>query len=151
LAQFVLALEKTGTLIDSVLQCLRVKFGQSIDQDELGTTWEEVVDGIIISHDIEWDIDLRNVSGLKEIVDTLSGDDRRVYRAHLILGSTTKEVLGPITRAHSPENEVDFYPDMISITVGPVYCQSLASEQPALVGWISVDISGGGYLYPWTS
>jgi hypothetical protein len=151
LSRFIAALRDTRALTDSGLFCLQVKFGQSIDQDEKDANWlENIADGIATTNEVQWDINVPNPSGLQEMIDRLAGDQRRVYRAYIDLGTPTDEVLKPITRTNSPENEVDFCPDSISIELGPVHLHTLASDQPALVGWISIHVSGYGYLYPWT-
>ena len=100
--------------------------------------------------EIEWDIDDLQPHGLEEIIDTLRGDVRRVYRAHLSIGTPVDSLLQPITRLNSPENDRDFTPDTLSISIGPVKVASLGSDDIAHVGWISVNLSGYGYLYPWT-
>jgi hypothetical protein len=120
LARFVTAIRDTGTLTASGLLCLKLKFGDSIDQDDKGTTWEEeTAPYMAIIHDVDWDVELGDPSDLQEIVDRLTGDERRVYRAYVGLGAATDGVLKPITRTNSPENSCDFYPCDVAIGVGP--------------------------------
>lgn len=105
---------------------------------------------MFVSHDIEWDVDLSDPSGLQDIIERLTGDNRRIYRAHASLGGTIDAVLHPITRTNSPENDRDFCPDSVSLNIGPIEIYDLACEAPALVGWVGVSLSGYGYLFPWT-
>lgn len=150
LARFISQLRDTGILTDDGFQMLHVKFGDSIDQDEQGTSWEEEISPcMFISHDIEWDVDLYP-SGLQDIIERLTGDDRRIHRALASLGGVIDAVLQPITRTNSPENERDFCPDSLWLEFGPVETYHLAGEAPAVVGWIGVSLSGDGLLFPWT-
>src|SRR5690349_10282242 len=109
LSRFVATLRGTGALEESGFLYVDVKFGQSIDQDYNGTTWEEpTAPGMAIIHDIEWDIEIKDPAGLQDIIEKLAGDERRVYRANVGLGAATDELLRPLTRINSPENKIDF-------------------------------------------
>ena len=151
LSRFIAQISETSSLTDSGLRLLQVKFGDSIDQDDKGTTWEEEsVPGISMVHDIEWDLDLSSQPTHQQMVDSLASDQRRIYRAFVMLGMPIDDVLQPITRENSPENEINYYPDGLSVEIGPIKCYDMASEEPLHVGWISLSLSGGGYLFPWT-
>jgi hypothetical protein len=155
---------KTGDIcrfIDRVLKlritsstgafALKVKFGHSIDQDDLGTTWEEEsAPGVAIVREIDWDIAASRLDSLQEIVSFLPSNDRHIYRAYVEFGAPSNEVTNPITRASSAENQVGFSPDTLSLSIGPINICTLSSESPVNVGWLAVEISGPGYLYPWT-
>ena len=151
LANFITRIRDTGTLTDSGYQDLRVAFGNQIDQDLKDVIWTEQVAPLVrVVHDIEWDIE-SDMSSIQEMIDCLSSDKRHVYRASIDFGEPIDQVLAPITRTNSPENESDYCPDSLSLEIGPVRCHSLASDdEPVLTGWISLDLSGYGYLYPWT-
>lgn len=150
-SRFIAQIHDGVALTTSGLEMLRVKFGDAIDQDDEGTLWgEELTPAISIMHDIEWDVDLSDDSTIQEIIEALVSDSRRIYRARVTLGMPEDDVLRPITRENSPENEIGFYPDTLSIEIGPIRCFSLGSERSFHVGWIGLTISGGGYLFPWT-
>jgi hypothetical protein len=151
LSRFIARIRDTGTLADSGFGSLNVKFGQSIDQDDERTYWEEpTVPGIFELHEIEWDLCRRDRPTVEQIIASLASDQRRVYRAHVGLGMPIDDVRLPITRKNSPENKINFFPDKLSIAIGPIECFRLGSDCLHHVGWIGVSLSGGGYLYPWT-
>jgi hypothetical protein len=151
LARFTSRLWDTGTLTARGLRLLKVKFGSSVDQDDRPTEWyEEEPSGIVIPHEIEWDIDVPNPPDVAGIIRALSGDERRIYRALVMLGQPTDGLLDPITREASPENEIGFHPDTLSVELGPIEICNLASDQPIHCGCIGVAVSGNGYLFPWT-
>jgi hypothetical protein len=151
LSRFIVAIRDARLLTDSGFQSFKVKFGQSIDQnaDDI-TRYECTLAEMVILHDIEWDIDVSNPRGIQEIIDLAMRDERRIYRAAIELGYPIDDVVEPITRKNSPENKTDFYPDTLSIQVGPIYSYNLESNHAQQAGWIAVGISGAGYLYPWT-
>jgi hypothetical protein len=150
LASFIDAIRKKNLLTRHGSRSLSVKFGKSIDQDDKGTTWEEeITSGLSVTHEINWDIQLSNPS-LQQIIDCLKGDRRRIYRAYVALGGPIAEILRPITRSGSADNKIDFCPDGLAIEVGPIELCSLSLSAPVLAGWISVDLSGAGYLFPWS-
>ena len=151
LSRFVAEIRDTNLLGGSGMRNLNVKFGDAIDQDEKDSSWlEEAASGIGVMKEIEWDIELSDSPSLEEIIETLASEQRGVYRAAIGLGMPIDNVLRPITREDSPENEIDYFPDGLSIEVGPVECYSLESEQPLRMGWIELGLSGYGYLFPWT-
>jgi hypothetical protein len=45
---------------------------------------------------------------------------------------------------------VDLYLDQWFMEIGPIISCDLGSEDLFHVGWLSVSLSGYGYLYPWT-
>ena len=98
--------------------------------------------------EIEWDLDLSHPGGIQEMIDALATDGRRIYRAHVSLGTPIDAVLQPVTRINSPENELDFCPDSLSVDTGPI--ERHGCDFRAFVGWIGLSLSGYGYLFPWT-
>jgi hypothetical protein len=151
LAGFVAQLRDAGVVADERSGTLQIKFGNAIDQDELGTSCdEEIGPGIFSMGEIEWDIDLPFGTKLAATIDALTADERKIYRAHVCLGAAVPEITEPITRTNSPENDYDFCPTDLSIEVGPIELYTLSSEVAAFAGWIGVRLSGSGYLYPWT-
>jgi hypothetical protein len=150
MSRFVADIRKSGVLTDSGLQSAESKFGDSIDQDNRATTWEDDSGPLATVRGIEWDVELDAPGGLQGIIDTLADDNRPIYRASLTLGMPTDAVLEPITRRGSPENEIDLTPDTLSIEAGPVEVYDLNSEGPFRVGWIGINLHGYGYLYPRT-
>lgn len=151
LARFIAAIHETGVFTDRGFQSLGVKFGRAIDQDELGTTWEEeIAPRLVTVREIEWDIHLDRCDTVRQVIDPLESDGRTIYRASVSLGMPTDAVLDPITRKNSPENDCNYEPDSLSIEVGPIEIFDLKSEAPALCGWIGLSLTGYGYLFPWT-
>ena len=126
-------------------------FGDAIDQDHKPSiiVEESHHPGIYTMAEIDWDVNLSDNPTIEEMIDCLASDQRLIYRASISLGIPIDDVLEPITRVDSPENEIDFTPNSLSIAVGPIECFSLGSD-PLSVGWISLDLCGDGYLFPWT-
>src|SRR5262249_21460578 len=85
-----------------------------------------------------------------EVPDALEGYDRPLYRALIQLGKATTHIRRHMGRVGSPENEVDLRLTDWSLEIGPMASFDLGSEDLFQVGWISVGLSGYGYLYPWT-
>lgn len=128
---------------------LQVKFGRSIDQDREDTKRSERINDLVTQyHDIDWDI--AQDGYLTDMIAALASREEPVYRAYLSLGSLTRELFDQLKRVNSPENQHDLTLDSWSLIVGPIEMSSLGSMDTYLVGWISLDISGYGYLYPWT-
>lgn len=151
LAAAVEALQGTGLLAPSGSFSIQMKFGASVDCDDKDTIWEEeVAPGVYASHDIEWDVANSELKSLDEVIEIARRSTDGIYRATLFLGKPAKEVLADITRAGSPENAVDFCPDTISLEVGPVRAGLLDTEELHRVGWITLSLSGRGYLFPWS-
>ncbi len=151
LATVIARIADTGKLCSSGMYGVKVKFGDSIDSDDRETNWYEPQEtGIILVGEIDWDIELRALSDGKEVVNALSGNQKPIYRAHISLGTPMPDVLEPITRVDSPENEIDFVPSDLSLEIGPIIAGNMATEEPVQVGWISLNFSGYGYFYPWS-
>jgi hypothetical protein len=151
LASVVAELSKTSKLTTSGMYGLKVKFGEAIDRDDKETIWyEQTAPGVARVHEIEWDIELSRAKGMDDIQMALAGDSRTIYRANVFLGMPTNDVLAPVTRMNSPENEIHYLPDTLALQIGPINAGLLSSDECVQVGWIALSLSGSGYLYPWT-
>ena len=60
------------------------------------------------------------------------------------------QITGAIQRINSPENKHDLTLGDWTCEIGPIQSFDLRSDEPLQVGWISVSLSGYGYLYPWS-
>jgi hypothetical protein len=150
LAKFVRAVDRLHVSEVKYPQTVQVKFGKAIDQDEEPSTWSEQVNrGICVSKEIEWDVAIQCES-LRAVSEGLVSHNRPVYRAFIELGSATTDIFQHLARVNSPENNVDLTLDSWSLEIGPVISAALDSEVQFHIGWISVNLSGYGYLYPWT-
>jgi hypothetical protein len=148
LARFVAQLPATQAFQDDGLFILNVKFGRSIDQDNLPTITLEGEGCVKTVRDIEWDLS-PEVKCINDVVSELEGHDRSIYRAHVMLGSAAPSIVDRLSRESSPENEINLYLDTWSIDLGPAIISDLVS--PGFqVGWMDVSLHGGGYLFPWT-
>ena len=151
LARFAAAVKATGLLEDKYLLPSQVKFGKAIDQDDREDSWEvEIAPGLFSFEEIEWDVELAPKAGIAEVISRLERESRGVYRASICFGLPSPEVREPIARRGSPENEVDLGPDSLSLRIGPVGLSDLQSGDGVHAGWISLNFSGPGYMYPWT-
>ena len=130
---------------------LSVKFGPAADMDDLGTSIEEP-DGtgrFVHVRPIAWDVDLPGRPPVREVAAALREDQRTIYRAWVDLGAAADGLTDPLTREPGPDNERGFYPQDLSLSVGPVTCGML-DEDATRVGWTAASLSGSGYLFPWT-
>lgn len=59
------------------------------------------------------------------------------------------EIFEALTRPPSSENEVPLGLCWLDLELGPIDTFKLSSSRSWVVGWISVSLSGNGYLYPW--
>lgn len=143
-------LNMTTAAADRPRLWLQVKFGAAIDQDNWpADRYEPVNERISVVDAIEWDLDIR-CSSLAEIGSHLEANDQPIYRAHLSLGDATAGSLDDVQRVDSTENDVDLVFDSWAVEIGPILCSDLASENPVDVGWLSLNLCGNGYLYPWS-
>jgi hypothetical protein len=150
LVNFVEAFRRLGVSTDDGPLTVDVKFGSRIDQDQKQSLWEEPLgEGVAVIKDLEWDLTVKCQS-LHQVSDALAKQKETVYRAFVQLGSTTEEVYNSLERKNSPENEVDLAVDSWSLEIGPITSSSLVCDDEFFVGWMSVNISGNGYLFPWT-
>ena len=155
---------------------MQVKYGKSIDQDDLPTTRYEPIEDLhkptlwgwvrrllgsdrreesavmlCTTGEIDWDRD-EHYEELADLVEGIRGLDsqKKIYRAHIGLGTATKVLIHSVERLDSPENEIDLQLTDWSLTIEPVEISLLASDDVYCVGWISLAIGGYGYLFPWT-
>ncbi len=150
LARFVRAFAKLGVSTDGYPMTIELKFGKAIDQDEKPSLeYEQVYKTIWAPKESDLDLEEERRS-LKSVSSVLSGKKKTIYRAFIGLGAATKEIFDHLARIKSPENETDLTLDSWSLQIDPIMSSSLGSDDQFFVGWISVGISGYGYLYPWT-
>lgn len=149
LGEFVDRLRSTHTLLDSGWRTLSVKFGRSIDSDNSPAVFDvPIAPQLSRFESIDWDIDFR-ASGIQEIVDRLTSASRQVYRAAISLGDLRDDVIAAIQRRNSPENDIDLLLHELGFDLGPVELHQLGNDCVWEVGWMSLSISGPGYLFPW--
>jgi hypothetical protein len=128
---------------------LELKFGKAIDQDRFPTTWTQPITEIIgTAEGIDWDVSA-DLASSDALVEELKKHPQPIYRAFLSLGSVVDEISVTLTRHPSPENEIPLGLYSLDLELGPIDTFKLSSSRPRVVGWISVAISGNGYLYPW--
>jgi hypothetical protein len=134
-----------------------VRFGDSIDQDDQPADWLDPVlegpsgGGIYTIDSIDYDTEAGDLRSLDELSGALATlEQRPIYRATLTLGQIVRPILDSLRREPSEDNPLGLGLDTWSFEVGPIVTYNLASEEPFHVGWIAVQASGPGYLYPWT-
>lgn len=150
LAEFVRAFARLGLSQNEGPMTASLKFGEAIDQDEKPASWfEPLIPGIGETQEIEWDVE-ESCGSLANMAQLLSDHDRPIYRGYLGLGKATDDVSDHLKRVGSPENETDLVPDAWSLEIGLIESVALNLQEALVVGWISVAISGNGYLYPWS-
>ncbi|MGC4004598.1 MAG: hypothetical protein QM811_16345 [Pirellulales bacterium] len=150
-ARFIERVRDSGLVVDDGLRYLNVKFGKSIDRDARGTSRDIVLyPNLVIMGQIDWDLDLGHDPSLTDMITALRSEQHRVYRLNASLGAAVDGILRPLTRAGSPENEIDFLPYELTLQIGPIESFELSWDEAKHVGWIAVGVSGPGYLFPWT-
>jgi hypothetical protein len=152
IAAFVRELAATGLIVPGGLPVsCKVKYGPRIDADYETTDlveWDE--SGIIgTTKEYPWDRDAKFAT-LPELADSVTNDQRTVYRAYLSLGTADPDIEAALTRQPSSENVEGLYPSDVSFHIGPQIVQGLASDEPAAVGWMALTFSGPGYFFPWS-
>jgi hypothetical protein len=149
LSQFIRQIVETGLVEESVLTGLKVKFGRSIDQDERSSFgFMRILPGVLRSREIVWDLSTSNADGFGGIINSVADNKSRIYRASVTIGSLVDAVRLPITREPCDMNSEGFYPDSLSISIGPV--RPYVEDMTWHVGWLELSFNGNGYLFPWT-
>jgi hypothetical protein len=99
--------------------------------------------------DPKWDLQSYCPS-LKGICRLLTSHTKNIYRAAIDLGCATPDICKLLTRDKCADNELELHLDGWALEIGPVFSSFLGSEDDFFVGWVSLSISGNGYLFPWT-
>lgn len=150
LADFLIEIEQSGMVEADEEFSLDLKYGESIDVDEKPTRWFEPteVPFIYTCGEIDWDAELTSYS-LVDLANQLRAESRTLSRASGALGQLNDAACQSITREPCEQNEHGFYPEHFGIEIGRVEIHSLGMDEPVHVGWISIEVSGNGYLFPW--
>jgi hypothetical protein len=134
-----------------------IRFGRAVDQDDTPTHRFEPVlrggsgGGIYVTRPIAFDAEGTDLPSHHALAGAFAAlGPGTIYRARLDLGYTAGSVFEGLRREPSQENEVSLDLDSWSMEVGPIASYDLATEAPYQVGWVAVQVSGYGYLYPWT-
>ena len=61
-----------------------------------------------------------------------------------------QSVRGALTREPCEKNSVGFHPDGLALEIGPISIFDYDANADVQCGWLSLNFSGPGYLYPWT-
>jgi hypothetical protein len=150
LAEFLLSFEHLQVSKTPGSVSANVKFGKAIDTDEKPTVWEEPVNEYVsVTQSLQWDLEIKRES-LGALASAIGKHNKTIYRAFIQLGAVVSPICRSLTRMPSPENKLGLTLDSWSLEIGPIMSGSLESEQPFFVGWISLSLSGNGYLFPWT-
>jgi len=126
---------------------LRIKYGESIDQDYETTNlmdWDE--SGVFASpRDYEWDASWNDVLWT-DLPASLAAETRSIYRAYCLLGWLSEESCSALTRSSDEAPESGIWPDSISIEIDPICPTMLSDEELVCTGLISINFSGNGYF-----
>jgi hypothetical protein len=149
LAEFVRAFQNLGLCEEKGSRAVRLKFGEAIDQDEKPSAVYEPVNSVVYSvSEIEWDA-AEQCESVSSVQTLLAAIRKPIYRAHLELGAATDDVIEQLKRVNSPDNDTDLWLTGWGLHIEPILSASFTTET-YFIGWISVSISGYGYLFPWT-
>lgn len=146
---FLRKLAVTGGLENEDTLSCKIKYGSSIDVDELSTEVVEQSGLITVFKEYPWDRD-DTFTSIESMADSLSSDTRSVYRAYLQIGSLHDDITSVLTREPCEDNDCPLYLTNASFEIGPVEAYALSCQETASVGWMALHFSGPGYFYPWT-
>lgn len=149
--RFVRALEKAGAFGADEQPMCQIKYGKRVDADERSTDDIELDDTGIVARVVEYPWDHTEMySSHADLADALEVDAGKVYRAFLMLGSSSNDIVNALTRKPTKENKDELCLYSLSLSVGPALIAGLDSEAPAMAGWMRLKFSGPGYFFPWT-
>lgn len=149
LATFVRDLAATGS-VEPGFMSLSVKFGKRIDRDDKPTSREvEIYPRCYVYRDIRWDIRERDPIDVLRMADLLDDQDRPIYRAELSLGAVPERIWRPLM-ANREDGDTSACFHSWWLQLAPVESASLDSDGTFEVGWMSLGLSGPGYLSPLT-
>lgn len=127
-----------------------VRFGRRIDLDRKPIVQTRRLSACVSTHRfIDWDMEEHHAD-LAGVCDALAGQSRTIYRAHVGFGFLRDEIYAALSRAGSPENTIDLRIDSLGITIEPIRLECLGSAHDQFAGWMSLDVSGPGCIWPWT-
>lgn len=154
LARLLVRIQETRLTGDCGFMDVSLKYGPAINRNSLPSVlWQPILDAgrvlLLRSREIKWDLSSRFTS-LDAIIEALQQTNRSIYRCRLGLGLVVEDVRPAIFRLNSPENSYDFTPGELSLEIGPIENGLMASDH-IQVGWMSLNLHGYGYLYPWSS
>jgi hypothetical protein len=130
---------------------LKIKFGKAIDQNRRDAHWSQAIGlGLSESREIEWDATVPASRGFAGLINEIADNDDPIYRAYASLGNLVEAVREPITILPPVKDAMGYWPDGLSISLGPVRPSGLQTGGGWLAGWIEMSFSGNGYLYPST-
>ncbi|WP_337176646.1 hypothetical protein [Paludisphaera sp.] len=126
----------------------RVKFGESIDQDDRPTQWDDPESWAV--REIEYDAEGDRFPDLARMAKALDGlPDLPIYRATLLLGDLARPMYEALRREPSEENEAQLgFNYGWSLEAGPIECYDPTGSLH--VGWLALSLAGQGDPYPWT-
>lgn len=150
LTAFVEAFRTLG-LVEDDGSSFCLKFGESIDRDNLPVSEEIPLDGhgiLWTDQEIAWDVS-DDARSLSELAQRISRFDSSIYRAQVRLGGATNVVWD---RLHYDSSADGTYRglelDTWSLVLEPIMLVNLGDDCPDHVGWISIDLAGYGCLAP---
>jgi hypothetical protein len=150
LAEFVTMFASLGLTKEEGIIGYGIKFGRSIDQDEKPISSEgPSVNGISVISRIRYDAE-GDFKSLAELAEALKEIDGTIYRASVSLGLVTDSIFESLRRLPSEANDLPLTLDSWSLEIGPTLSYSMGSDDVFLVSLIAINLSGHGYLYPWT-
>jgi hypothetical protein len=137
-------------IIEEQKPYLQVKFGIAIDQDDKPTMWDEPINDVVSEcREIEWDLYLES-SSIAGLAEQLESYTQAIYRSYASLDGATESICQALTRESCPDNEQPMVLCSCGLEVGPVMLAGLGVHRLFHAGWLSVDLSGYGFVFPWT-
>ena len=149
LAYFMGTIADVG-LISNFKPTVKAKFGARIDSDDLPTTITVPLNDLMDEErDIDWDVDKEFPNLLDAINFMRKRGNRTIYRSWVTLGDLSKDVIDVIDHPALEKGGNALWLDTVGLELAPIIVNT-NDDKEFHVGWMSVNLSGYGYLYPWT-
>jgi hypothetical protein len=153
LAAFVERLSSLSVVEENYFYGAKVAFGTAIDEDDQASTYYIPVtdDGVIQeAGEIEWDWTANHESLAELAAELRKAPTKPVYRAFVSLGSLAEPARIALSRPPVPQNDVPLSLDGLSLEIDRIEIYDHDQDAPIHCGWMSVNVGGQGYPFPWT-
>jgi len=137
-------------VIGRALPTLNVRYGPGIDADDEPAewmAWQECIGG---TRDSQWKM-AEGGRELEHAVESLRGRSLAIYRADITIGLLDPQVVTAVSRITPDGNGENLKLSKLSLRLGPITLDDDEKGTSFHVGWIGLEMSGGGDLYPCTA
>ena len=132
----------------STLTKLKFKFGDSIDCDYEDTSPMEWNASGTSAHFLEYPWDHQSTAqDWESLWPPEDSNSTNLYRGYFSFGSLKSSFSSELTAMKSSDTQYEFFsPDQLSVQIDPVLPSTLDTELPSCFSFISVNLSGNGFI-----